>query len=254
MLSLKNLSFAWPGQPLLFSNLDADIPAGHVLGIVGRNGAGKSTLLRLLNGLLRPDVGDVLVNGKSTRNMKVHEIARHVGTLYQTPEQQLFAALVRDELAFGPQQLKLPPGEIERRVEQALARTHLTHCADRHPLDLSAAERRFTALASLLSMGPDIILLDEPQRGLDRIWSERLQSIIREESEAGKAVVLICHDMDFVDNNVHSVLSLGGGEAPVHPTATFFNDAHAVRRARVDLPARLRLARLAQSISGRAER
>ncbi|MFT4192158.1 MAG: ABC transporter ATP-binding protein [Comamonas sp.] len=251
MLSLKNLSFAWPGQPSLFSNLVAEVPAGHVLGIVGRNGAGKSTLLRLLNGLLRPETGDVLVRDKSTRNMQVHEIARYVGTLYQTPEQQLFAARVRDELAFGPQQLKLSPTEIERRVEQALIRTHLTYCADRHPLDLSAAERRFTALASLLSMEPEIILLDEPQRGLDHIWRERLQSIIRDESSSGKVVVLICHDMDFVDNNVHSVLSLGGGETPIHPTDAFFNDSEVVRRAHVEPPARLRLARLAQGISGR---
>jgi energy-coupling factor transport system ATP-binding protein len=239
MLTLKNLSFAYPTSEPLFAGLNAQVPAGDVLAVVGKNGAGKSTLLRLLNGLLRPLAGSVSINGKATAGMKVHEIAVAVGTLYQTPEQQLFAAQVREEIAFGPQQLKLDKAAIGRRVDIALERTFLTHQADRHPLDLSSAERRFTALASILAMQPDVLLLDEPQRGLDRIWTERLETIIGEERDAGQAVVLICHDMDFVDRNAQFVLALGTGEQPVaQPTADFFQNRDHVVRACVDPPAR----------------
>lgn len=239
MLTLENLSFAYPSGEPLFTGLNAEVPAGRVLAIVGKNGAGKSTLLRLLNGLLRPQTGSVSIHGKSTAGMKVHEIAAVVGTLYQTPEQQLFAAQVREEIAFGPQQLKLDKTAISNRVDIALERAFLTHHADRHPLDLSAAERRFTALASILAMQPDILLLDEPQRGLDRIWTERLETIIGEERDAGKAIVLICHDMDFVDRNAHSVLALGTGEQPLdQPIADFFRNPDHIVRACVDPPAR----------------
>ncbi|WP_439623443.1 energy-coupling factor ABC transporter ATP-binding protein [Shinella sp.] len=248
MLTLTDLSFAYPSQGPLFAGLNAQVGAGEVLAVVGRNGAGKSTLLRLLNGLLRPDTGEVAVRGRSTDGLKVHEIARDIGTLFQMPEQQLFAARVQEEVAFGPRQLRIPDAEVKSRVDQALQQTFLGDQAQRHPLDLSMAERRFTALASILAMHPAVLLLDEPQRGLDRRWTERLETIIANEREAGKAVVLICHDMDFVDRNAQSVLALGTGETPVVQTVEdFFSDPHLLRRAHVDPPGRIRLASLGPS-------
>ncbi|WP_411036901.1 energy-coupling factor ABC transporter ATP-binding protein [Shinella sp. BYT-45] len=244
MLRLEGLSFAYPAQAPLFARLNAHVGPGQVLAVVGRNGAGKSTLLRLLNGLLRPDAGQIRIRGRSTSGLKVHEIARDVGTLFQTPEQQLFATRVYEEVAFGPRQLGLANAEVEDRVDLALRRTFLHHQAQRHPLDLSMAERRFTALASILAMHPAVLLLDEPQRGLDRLWTERLEAIIAGERKAGKAIVLICHDMDFVDRNAQMVLALGTGEASAWSTETFFGDLELLRRARVDTPSRLLLSRL----------
>lgn len=242
MLTLNNLSFSYPSQPPLFAGLTAHVEPGEVLAIVGRNGAGKSTLLRLLNGLLRPDAGHVSVFGRTTADRKVHEIARDIGTLFQTPEQQLFAARVDEEVAFGPKQLALAEVDVQGRVDLALQRTFLREQAHRHPLDLSTAERRFTALASVLAMHPAVLLLDEPQRGLDRLWTERLEAVIAAERQAGKAVVLICHDMDFVDRNAQIVLALGTGERPVvRQAADFFADPQLLRQAHVDVPIRIRL-------------
>jgi energy-coupling factor transport system ATP-binding protein len=241
MLKLDGLSFAYSSQTPLFSSIVADVPGGHVLAVVGRNGAGKSTLVGLLNGLLKPQSGHILVQGKPTDGLKVHEIAALVGTLFQAPEQQLFAARVRDEVAFGPQQLKLSARETENRVAEALARTFLTHRMADHPLDLSAAERRFAALASVLAMRPCILLLDEPQRGLDRIWTERLEAIIAAERAAGKSIVLICHDMDFVERNAQSVLALGEPTPIQLPTAEFFADGPRIRKASIERPTRLAL-------------
>ncbi|HEV7250563.1 MAG TPA: ABC transporter ATP-binding protein [Shinella sp.] len=245
MLTLNGLSFAYSAQGPLFTGLNARVEAGQVLAIIGRNGAGKSTLLRLLNGLLRPDTGEVTVHGRSTAGLKVHEIARDVGTLFQTPEQQLFAARVYEEVAFEPKQRRLADAEVKGRVDDALQRTFLSDQAQRHPLDLSMAERRFTALASILAMHPAVLLLDEPQRGLDRLWTERLEAIIASERAAGKAIVLICHDMDFVDRNAQIVLALGTGDTPVvRHVDDVFRDPHLLRQASVDTPSRIRLASL----------
>ncbi|MDQ0321984.1 energy-coupling factor transport system ATP-binding protein [Pararhizobium capsulatum DSM 1112] len=241
MLTLENLSFAHHSQTPLFSGLNASVGEGQVLAVVGRNGAGKSTLLRLLNGLLRPQSGHVLLRGKAIDRLKVHEIAAEVGTLFQAPEQQLFAARLSDEVAFGPKQLQLSAAEITNRVDEALAQTFLTHRASHHPLDLSAAERRFTALASILAMRPAVLLLDEPQRGLDRIWTERLEGIISKERDEGKSIVLICHDMNFAERNAQSVLALGGRQPIQLSTEDFFADAGLLRETSVERPMRLQL-------------
>jgi energy-coupling factor transporter ATP-binding protein EcfA2 len=238
MLTVERLSFSYSSAPPLFQGLDAHVEGGEALAVVGRNGAGKSTLLRLLNGLLRPLEGGVRVAGRSTAGLKVNEIAAHVGTLFQTPEQQLFASTVAEEVEFGPRQFRLPQDEVKRRTDEALSRSFLKHLAGRHPLDLDYASRRFVTLASVLALRPQVLLLDEPQRGLDRIWTKRLEEIIAEERAAGRAIVLICHDMDFVDRNAQSVLALGVAAPRQLPVATFFHDDGLVARASVEKPVR----------------
>lgn len=244
MLSIADLSFAYPGMAPLFTGLNIEVGGGDVLAVVGANGAGKSTLLRLMNGLLRPAGGRIAVNGLPIAGLKVHEIAVHVGTLFQTPEQQLFAATVADEVAFGPRQLRLPEAEVEGRVSAAMDRAGVSERAARHPLDLDNAARRFVALASVLAMTPNVLLLDEPQRGLDRGWTERLERIIGQERRRGGTVVLICHDMDFVERNAQSVLALGVDAPRQRPTRAFFGDRELVARASLEQPASSLLADL----------
>ncbi|GLU29163.1 ABC transporter ATP-binding protein [Brucella sp. NBRC 12950] len=243
MLKIEHLSFAYPSSPSLFHDLSATLSSTDVLAIIGRNGAGKSTLLRLLNGLLKPIRGHVELNGKNLSELKIHEIARHIGTVFQSPEQQLFASTVEEEVAFGPKQLGFKKQRVEEKVAAALDRTGLSSFASYHPLDLDYASRRFLTLACVLANNPDILLLDEPQRGLDRAWTERLEQIISEERQSGGAVILVCHDMDFVERNATDVLPLGGESVKQRATADFFFDKAAVNEISVETPWKIRIQR-----------
>lgn len=241
MLELRDLGFAYQGQPVLFDAVSATVPDGHILAVVGRNGAGKSTLFKLLNGLLKPEDGEVLVGGKSISGKKISEIAAHIGTVFQSPEQQLFAGRVEEEVAFGPRQFGLPANQISERVSDALNRTSLLDQIARHPLDLSAAERRFLAIASVLAMRLPVLLLDEAQRGLDRVWTERLESILEAERSAGNSIVMICHDMDFVERNADTVLTLGVRTPRQIPVPAFFSDTEVLAEVSVERPTPYRL-------------
>jgi len=241
MLKIEHLSFAYPSSKPLFNEISATLSSGDVLAIIGRNGAGKSTLLRLLNGLLKPLHGHIELDGKNLSELKIHEIARHIGTVFQSPEQQLFAPTVEEEVAFGPKQFGLEKPQISEKVKVALERTGLSSFASQHPLDLDYASRRFLTLACVLANSPNVLLLDEPQRGLDRGWTERLEQIISEEKQAGRIVILVCHDMDFVERNATVVLPLGGKLVRQQKVNDFFFDKIAVDETGVETPWRIRI-------------
>ena len=241
-IRLQDVRFGYePGMAPVLDGIGFAVASGEVVAIVGHNGAGKSTLLRLLNGLLRPDAGRVEVNGHDAAGLKVSEIARHVGTVFQAPESQIFNATVRAEIGFGPAQFGMP--DAAARVAEAVARTGLEALLDHHPLDLDAAARRFVAVASVLAGAPGVILLDEAQRGLAALRRARLGAIIAAEKAAGRAVILVCHDMDFVAAHADRVLGLAGGRLAVDaPVRAFFADARATRAVSVEQPGIVALA------------
>lgn len=244
-LIVENVGFAYAdGRPVL-ADVAFSVNAGEVLAIVGRNGAGKSTLLRLLNGLLQPAAGRITVNGHATGDTPVHRLARHIGTVFQAPEQQIFHAKVAQEIAFGPLRLGLKGMALKERVAGVLEQIGLAHVAGRHPLDLDAAGLRFVALGSVLAMQPPILLLDEPQRGLDAPSLARLETIVAAQAAAGTTVLVVCHDMDFVARRASRVLALAAGRvAGDRATFDFFTDAALTRAAGVEVPDPLRLAQL----------
>ena len=244
MLRIEGLGFGYSDGPLLFSDVNFTIEAGASVAVVGRNGAGKSTLFRLMNGLLQPKKGRVLVGDADTRDTPAHILARTVGSVFQSPEQQIFEARVRDEVEFGPRQFGWNRTEIEERTQEALARTGLTESADAHPLDLDRASRRFVALASVLSMQPRLLLLDEPQQGLDFQSVKRLEKILQEEREKGTAAVFISHEMEFVARNANRILVMGEGRllADSDPTQ-ILSDEELVQRAGLEIPAPLAMSK-----------
>ncbi|MFV0245205.1 MAG: energy-coupling factor ABC transporter ATP-binding protein [Qingshengfaniella sp.] len=237
IISLDAVGFGYdPAQPVL-RDLSFSVQRGEVVAIVGRNGAGKSTMLRLLNGLLRPDTGTVTVSGNAAAPLRISQIARHVGTVFQAPEQQMFNATVRAEIAFGPAQSGLSPEVQAARIDEAVSRTGLGAVLDMHPLDLDAAMRRFVAVASVIACQPDLLLFDEAQRGLDAARRAMLGRIIAVEKAAQRAIVLVCHDMDFVARHADRVLGLAGGRlAADAPVRDFFADAGATRAVSVEQP------------------
>lgn len=209
VLAVEKLSFGYAGAPPLLADLSFRVGAGEVLALIGPNGAGKSTLLRLINGLLKPAGGRIAIEGFDTRKLRVDELAHHVGTVFQEPEYQIFEPTVRREVEFGPRQLGLARAEIDSRRDRVLARTGLAAEAERHPLDLTHAQQRFVAIASVLANTPKLLLLDEAQRGLDVLHTERLEAILAAEKAAGTATVIISHDLEFVARNATSILDLG---------------------------------------------
>jgi energy-coupling factor transport system ATP-binding protein len=226
MLTVDKVAFHYTAATPVLREVSFTAQGGEILALVGRNGAGKSTLLRLLNGLRRPTHGSVVIAGKNTQNTPPHVISHAIGTVFQTPEQQIFNATVRDEVAFGPNNLPLTPEQREERVVRALARTRLTDFAGKHPLDLDQAQRRFVALASVLASQPPALLLDEPQRGLDQRGKKLLEEIIREEQSAGRC----------------SIIALSDGRLSADMTPVdFFSDAPAMAAASVEPPDTLRL-------------
>jgi len=242
MLQVEDVSFHYPGGVNVLSGISFSAGAGEVLALVGRNGAGKSTLLRLLNGLRKPTRGAISIDGRNTAETPVHLISHSIGTVFQSPEQQVFNATVRDEVMFGPKNLPLTAQERDTRVAAVLARTRLTDQAGQHPLDLDQAQRRFVALASVLATQPPALLLDEPQRGLDAQSRSLLEGIILEEKAAGRCIVIVCHDMEFVARLATRVIALADGALSADTTpADFFSNSRLTSEASVEAPDILRL-------------
>lgn len=184
------------GRPAL-DGVCLDVPRGRRTAVIGANGAGKTTLLRHLNGLAVPQEGTVDVGGLRTAGHPVGELARSVGYLFQDADSQLFQRTVQREVEFGPRSQGASKAEAAERAAAALERCGLGAVAGEHPFELSFSDRRLVALASILAAGPAILALDEPTVALDKAGLSLLAGLMREEAAAGRAVVMVTHDLDF---------------------------------------------------------
>jgi energy-coupling factor transporter ATP-binding protein EcfA2 len=224
------------GTPVLHG-IDLDVPAGQFVALVGANGSGKTTLAKQMNGLLRPKRGAVAVMGQPAAGRPVGDVARQVGFLFQHPEQQIFSATVREEIAFGPTNLGLPRAEVEARVAAALDRFDLVAVAERPPAILSYGARRRVTLASLAAMDPPILVLDEPTVGLDARGLEETFGWLRELHTGGRTILLVTHDMELVAQHAQRAVVLHDGRivADDRPAA-IFEQPELIERASLDLP------------------
>ena len=184
----------------------------EVLGIVGGTGSGKSTLAAHLNLLLAPTSGRVLVDGVDARTLDKDELRRRVGLVFQFPEAALFAPTVEEDVAFAPRRLGLDEGEVRERVSETLALLGAEHLVKRSPHALSGGEQRRVAIAGVLAMGPEVLVLDEPTAGLDPASREDLLGVVRNLREAGTSIVMVSHDLDEVAEVADRVCVLEEGE------------------------------------------
>jgi len=210
-IDIEGVTFDYPDGTRALAGVDLTIRPGERVAIVGRNGSGKSTLVRQLNGLLRPTLGRVLLDGSDTKGRHVAELARTVGLLFQNPDRQIFAGSVRGEVAFGPRNLGRRGAELDRAVEGALAAVGLEGSSNTHPYDLGFSRRKLLALASILAMETPIVVLDEPTTGQDARGVARVQAIVAGLSAEGRTVVAISHDMRFVAESFERVVVMRGG-------------------------------------------
>jgi energy-coupling factor transport system ATP-binding protein len=217
LVSVDNASFSYDGHEALRS-VSLALRAGEVVALMGRNGSGKSTLLKLLAGLSKPSRGSVrlALTGQAsldTRSAGLDEIVRIVGYVPQNPGALLFKDTVLEELAFTRQGHKLPPDPAADRA--LLARLGLAELAERYPRDLSSGQRQRVALAAILVAEPQVLLLDEPTRGLDYEQKEALTAILHELRRQGRAVLLATHDVELVARSADRVVLLGEGAVVV---------------------------------------
>jgi energy-coupling factor transport system ATP-binding protein len=243
LVSVRDVRFAYPGGRVALDGVTLDVRRGEVLGLAGPNGSGKSTLARLLAGLLRPTTGRVVVGGLDTTRTPARALASVVGYVFQDPGHQLFAATVRAELAFGPRNLGAMSEEVERRVAEEAARLGLEDRLDTHPYRLARSVRRLVAIASVLTMHPAVVILDEPTTGQDHATATRVRTLVRDLRDRGIAVVCITHDMTLLATVADRLVVLEGGRVLADaPPRDVFADPGLLARAGLEPPGVTRLA------------
>ena len=244
IVALRGVSFRYGGSvPLVLDGLDLEVPRGQVVGIAGRNGSGKTTLARLLNGLLRPIAGTVIVDGLDTARTPVRRMAAHAAYAFQNPNHQLFASTVAAELAFGPRNLGIAEADVAERVTDAAERLGLEDVLDRHPYHLERGTRKLVAIAAVVTMRTPVLIFDEPTTGQDRRTAAMVRRLIGDLATAGTTIVCLAHDMRLVADVADRLLVLDGGRivADAAPR-TLFADRAAMDRASLVPPQITRLA------------
>jgi cobalt/nickel transport system ATP-binding protein len=211
---LSDIGYRYPGAGEALAGIGFDITAGERVAVLGANGTGKSTLLAIMDGLIFPTSGEIVALGiplseKALRDPEVSRAFRsRVGFVFQDADAQLFSANVYEEIAFGPLQLGLADDEVRDRVEATIGELGLGRIADRAPFLLSGGEKKRVALASVMAIDPDILLLDEPTTGLDPRTQVWLMEVLQHMHARGKTVVLATHDLSFADEVVDRCIVL----------------------------------------------
>ena len=249
VVRFEGVGYSYPGGGASVRALDFKVLPGEIVGIVGQNGAGKTTLTKLLNGLLKPAEGNVVVAGLNTREVPTSRIARHVSTLFQNPDRQICKDTVLDEVAFGLLLQGVSLDEASARAKATCERFGLP--LDEAPFSLSRGQRQMVALASVMVGEPQIIVLDEPTSGLDYRECMTVMETVRDMAAAGSAVVMVCHDMEVVSDFANRLVVMANGEILGRGTCAdvFANDG-LMQSAFVEPPQAIALAkRLAAEVS-----
>ncbi|MGE5229108.1 MAG: energy-coupling factor ABC transporter ATP-binding protein [Deltaproteobacteria bacterium] len=221
-ISVRDLSFAYPDGTQALDGVSFEAGHGEAIAIVGANGAGKSTLLLHLNGLLTPEHGSVDIGGIPVTKGTLADIRRTVGMVFQDPDDQLFMPTVAEDVGFGPLNLGLPPADVTARVAAALARVGAEHLAERPPYRLSGGEKRSVAIATVLAMEPNILVMDEPSAGLDPRARRRLLGLLQGFEHTR---IIATHDLDLAAQLCERTIVMGGGRVLAdRPTAAVFSD------------------------------
>lgn len=201
ILATKNLSYSYDGESSALDNINIEIPKGKITAIMGGNGAGKSTFFLNLNGVLKPDAGEVYFDGKPVVYNKkgIKEMRKEIGIVFQDPNDQLFSSSVRKDISFGAINLGLPEDEVKKRVDAAIQSVGIKELELRPTHALSYGQKKRVAIAGVLVMEPKVIILDEPTAGLDPAGVSEIMSLLLEINKSmGISIVIATHDIDII--------------------------------------------------------
>jgi len=243
LIKLKNVTHIYEQQNVMaLDNINLQIDKNEFIGLVGHTGSGKSTLVQLFNGLITPSDGEVFIDGIKLNSEKVNlkDIRRKIGLVFQYPEHQLFEETVYEDIAFGPKNLNLSKEKIDKRVKEAMELVNLDfeEFNNRSPFNLSGGQQRRVAIAGVLAMGPDVLILDEPSAGLDPKGRERLTELLYYlHQNYSMTIILISHRMEEIARLSNRVIVLDEGKIVMdnHPRK-IFSQRDKLQELGLDLP------------------
>ena len=210
MIEFEKVSASYDGELPILRDVSFRIPDGDFVAFVGTNGAGKSTTMRLVNGLLKPSSGQVLIDGVPTTQLRTSQLAAKVGFLFQNPDRQICCSTVREELLFGFRAQGRADAEAQAKVDAMIERFGFD--GDAEPFLLNRGTRQLLALASIIVMEPPVVVLDEPTTGLDFRECAKVMDVIAELNAHGTTVIMVCHDMEVVADYARRVIAMTAGQ------------------------------------------
>lgn len=230
----KKLYYSYPDGNNAINGINFRISHGESVGIVGANGAGKSTLLNLLLGILFPQKGEINVGDILMTKKNLSLIRQRMGLVFQDSDHQLFMNKVYDDVAFGPRNMKLNEDEVKRRVKKSLETVGILHLMDKPPYKLSGGEKRRAAIASVLAMEPDILVMDEPTSALDPMGRRRLINLLKEFQHTK---IIATHDLDMVWDLCERTIIISEGKVIADgPTKKLLSDKELMEKSSLELP------------------
>lgn len=241
IIEVKNVTYKYTDEEKTFAavkNLSLNIERGSFTVILGHNGSGKSTLAKMLNGLNKPTSGDVFADGINTKDEKTEiEVKRKVGMVFQNPDNQIIASIVEEDVAFGPENLGIPPKEIEKRVEDALKAVDMWEFRKSTPHHLSGGQKQRIAIAGIIAMQPECLVLDEPTAMLDpKGRAEIISTLHRLNQDKGITVVLITHYMEEAENADRVIVMNDGKIIADDKPKVIFSDVERLKKVGLDVP------------------
>jgi energy-coupling factor transport system ATP-binding protein len=250
-IQVRNLSFAYPDGTLALSEINLEICVGEFIALIGQNGSGKTTLSKCLNGLYKPTSGDVLVDGLNSKSSSIVQMVRRVGYVFQNPDHQLFNNNCWDEIAYGPRNINLSEEEVRERVEEAIQVVGLSEAHHReHPFFLSKGLRQRVAIASILALRPQVIIVDEPTTGQDARQSLEIMDFLKTlNEEHGHTIIIITHDMPIVGRYARRVIAMGRARVVADgPTREVFTQSDVLHDTNLAPPQITQLAQHSQAL------
>ena len=239
MLEVKNLKYSYNSDYQALKGVSLKVERGEMIALLGKNGAGKSTLFLHLNGIYQPDEGQVFIDGEELKYDKksLLKFRQKVGIVFQNPDDQIFAPTVEEDVAFGPLNLGLSMEEVQDRVEEALARVGMTGYEKTAPHHLSGGQKKRVAIAGILAMKPEVMVLDEPTAGLDPQGVVNLSILLNELNEEGITILISTHEVDLVPNYANRVFVLVDGELIAEGTPKdIFSQPEILEKANLKVP------------------
>ena len=212
LIEVEGLTHRYPNGVVALEGADLTVRRGEFLAVLGQNGSGKTTLVKHFNGLLEPTEGSVRVHGEETVKQGIRRLGQRVGYVFQNPDHQIFSDTVADEVSFGPKIREMQEDEIDERVREALAAVGLEGRGDEDPFGLTKGERQRVAVASVLAVRPEVLILDEPTTGLDYAEQRSMMDLVRRLNEAGATIIVVTHTMWVVAEYAHRAVVMRDGK------------------------------------------